>query len=867
MLKETTRGDQAFASTCKRGRTRLAAATAAALAALPVAAQDAERAVFNRPTNSSAIAISRDDRLIWAVNPRDDTVSVIRSDNHTVLATINVGDEPRGVAVDPNNTFAYVANAAANTVSVIRIDNATFGSFDAQVIRTIRTGAEPWDVVVSPDGRRVFVANSGQDTISVINALTRNLIGNVDIRNSLCNDPDRRRHFQPRGLAVTQNNRQLYTARFLSYTRPGGRQGRDAGKEGIICRLNINTVALNIGAYQPAQRIALSARRTGFVVDKTGDGVADDTVAFPNQLQSIVIRGNRAFMPNIAASPEGPLVFNVDTQAFLNYIGGVGGANQTDANALNLHRGAVDPETGKKRLFFANPWGIAFTNQTGAGKAYVISAGSDLLVKLNISAAGVPRFTEDVDTTRYIDLNDPENPATAGLNGGKNPIGIAINSAGTRAYTANNVSGNVSVVNLVNDTVIDTVQTGNRPAPGSIAERVLVGAEMFFSSRGHFDRPPGTSVSTDERLSSEGWQNCASCHFNGWTDGVVWAFGAGPRKSVSLAGSFNPNNPDEQKVLNYSAIFDEVEDFEANIRNVSGPGNNPVALACSDPPPDTSLFRRTHGLMIGDNGDVDFAPCVINAFTKSNAGRQEITVTPPGSSTPVKALTALRLWVQLAVRPANGPLSSNEIADGVPIAQINAGRALFRQARCTNCHNGGLWSSSLKDFASPPPGGQIACEVDLTAAAAPPGSLCRKPPLFGDPIGAQFLPRFLENIGSYNLGVLGQGNHIEGNVGAQEKAAPALVNGVAQLPPKDGLGLDFNQDGRGLGFNVQSLLGVNSSPPYIHNGACETLACVVNQRNHRTANRTLPDVLNTGIERANVVRFLESIDADTAPFP
>ena len=49
-----------------------------------------------------------------------------------------------------------------------------------------------------------------------------------------------------------------------------------------------------------------------------------------------------------------------------------------------------------------------------------------------------------------------------------------------------------------------------------------VGAEMFFSGRGHFAGPPGLTVSTDERLSQDGWQNCASCHFKGLTDGVVW---------------------------------------------------------------------------------------------------------------------------------------------------------------------------------------------------------------------------------------------------------------------------------------------------------------------------------------------------------
>ena len=44
----------------------------------------------------------------------------------------------------------------------------------------------------------------------------------------------------------------------------------------------------------------------------------------------------------------------------------------------------------------------------------------------------------------------------------------------------------------------------------------------------------------------------------GFTDQVVWIFGAGPRRSVPLHSTFNPRNPTDQKILNYSAIFDEV---------------------------------------------------------------------------------------------------------------------------------------------------------------------------------------------------------------------------------------------------------------------------------------------------------------------
>ena len=198
---------------------------------------------WGRPTYSSPIAISRNDRLIWVVNPSDDSVSVIRPDTNQRLATIAVGDEPQSVALTPDNQFAYVANAAGNSVTVIRIVDPAWGTFNAFVDATVGnnghllTGAEPWNIVTSPDGRRVFVANSSQDTITVIDATTRTIIGHVDLRNSLANDPDRARHFQPRGLAVTLDNTKLYVTRFLSFTKAGGRQGDDLGREGLVAVL------------------------------------------------------------------------------------------------------------------------------------------------------------------------------------------------------------------------------------------------------------------------------------------------------------------------------------------------------------------------------------------------------------------------------------------------------------------------------------------------------------------------------------------------------------------------------------------------------------------------------------------------------
>jgi YVTN family beta-propeller protein len=854
---------------------RLAAGGLVVALFLALAASASARS-FSAPTYSSPIVKSANGKLIWVVNPGGDNVVVIGAKSNRVLRRISVGDEPQSVAVDPNNKYAYVANAAEGTVTVIRIKNPRPGNFAAIVARDLgrngkfRTGAEPWNIVSSTDGRRMYVSNSSQDSISVIDATRRTkrsgrrispkLLGHVALRGSACS-PDADFHFQPRGLAVTRNSKKLFVTSFFAFERPGFRQVDDQGRQGIVCRINIKTKRKSVrrGA-RPAARIAILPRDTGFTADKTLDNVPDPVFGWPNQMQSIVIRGGQAFLPNIAAAPEGPQRFNNSTMAFVNVIDGVNGGSQTDGSNgkfLNLHLGARTPEAGKKKLFFANPWAIGFTNQRGSGAAYVVSAASDLLVKVNVAADGTLSFTGGAQTTRYIDLNDPANPETSGDNAGKNPQGIVLNNRGTRAWVYNFVSRNVTKVNLPRDRVVDTIRYAALPTPGSAEEVVAVGAEMFFGSRGHFDRPAGTTVSTDERLSSEGWQSCSSCHFEGLTDSVVWAFGTGPRKSLPLNTSFNPSDRTQQKILNYSAVNDEIEDFSLNTRNVSGPGPLPAPIPCSDPltgQPATSTFSPNHGLIFGDNGNINLPPCVINAIpAKANADRQQFTVTLPGSNVAVPAQTAMREWVRNAIRTPDGPFTNRGLAGRLRGRDVRAGRALFIQAGCDACHGTTLFSNSIKDYVSPPAADQIANE--------------RMPLVAGtNPVGAPYVHKFITNIGSFNLGVPGQGNDLGGNIGAAELTTAGFnpVNGQT-TPPFEGLGRDYNNDGRGNGFTIPSLLGIDSAPPYYHNGACETLACVLSNVKHRTSTPaggpgSRADVLANARDRARVVAFLRSLD-------
>src|SRR5206468_8214139 len=190
--------------------------------------------------------------------------------------------------------------------------------------------------------------------------------------------------------------------------------------------------------------------------------------------------------------------------------------------------------------------------------------------------------------------------------------------------------------------------------------------------------------------------------------------------------SFNPQNRSQQRLLNYSAIFDEVEDFEANIRNVSGLGNLAVPI-------NGNALNPNQGLLIGDTGDLNVAPSAVNAFALPSANRPQVSVTLPGSTNKVPALTALRDWVRFAVRTPNGPLP--DLPNAPAPADIATGRTLFAQS-CSRCHGGENWTLSLKDFTSPPVSAEIFSE--------------RNPTNFvGSPVGAQYLNRFIRDICSF----------------------------------------------------------------------------------------------------------------------
>lgn len=102
-------------------------------------------------------------RPVYAYIPSQATnrVTVINTDDYSVVTQIRVGNKPYGVAVSKDGTRVYVSNSNSNSVSVIDAASNT-------VISTIPVGKNPMALDISPDGTRLYVANHDDQNIYVI---------------------------------------------------------------------------------------------------------------------------------------------------------------------------------------------------------------------------------------------------------------------------------------------------------------------------------------------------------------------------------------------------------------------------------------------------------------------------------------------------------------------------------------------------------------------------------------------------------------------------------------------------------------------------------------------------------------------------
>ncbi len=233
------------------------------------------------------------------------------------------------------------------------------------------------------------------------------------------------------------------------------------------------------------------------------------------------------------------------------------------------------------------------------------------------------------------------------LGSGLAPQGVCADAATGRVFIKDFIARTVSVFEF--DTFLQT--GGSIPLPSMVStvasekltSNLRLGKEIFYNAG-------------DPRMSAEGYISCATCHNDGGHDGRVWDFtgrGEGFRNTTTLRGKGGLG----QGNVHWTANFDEIQDFENDIRNAFG-----GAGFLSDP---------------------DFA-----------ATSNPLGAPKAGLSADLDALAAYLT----SLGTGSLPRSPHRTSDGAMTADAIAGKAVYDSMNCASCHSpAALQTSTLSD--------------------------------------------------------------------------------------------------------------------------------------------------------------------------
>jgi len=227
---------------------------------------------------------------------------------------------------------------------------------------------------------------------------------------------------------------------------------------------------------------------------------------------------------------------------------------------------------------------------------------------------------------------------------GRAPAGLVLSADGAQLFVHSFLSRSVLVYDvysmLNNDiqlpmlmTEIDVVEQEQ------LSPTVLTGKRIFYDA-------------SDPRMSRDGYISCAACHLDGADDGRTWDrtdAGEGFRNTISLLGRGGL----EHGPLHWTANFDEVQDFEHDMRDFFG-GTGFLAEELFDA---GTLDHPLGDPKAGLNAELDALAAYVSSLRRVPAS---------------------------PYRPTEGGLTD----------AARAGKALFAQRNCAACHGGPHFTDS-----------------------------------------------------------------------------------------------------------------------------------------------------------------------------
>ncbi|MDP3275812.1 MAG: beta-propeller fold lactonase family protein [Deltaproteobacteria bacterium] len=829
----------------------------------------APRVARTLPTRGTGVALTSNDSHAVAVNRTANSVAIFRTSfeampptttRTSLLATGN-GSEPSSVVIGNDDDTAYVALRGSQ--QVIKITSIRTTATIATSRATV--GSEPTDLAISPTGQTLYVANYQDGTISVVNTADMTVTRTVDLNAALANSGllgpsvmgnSRPALAHPRALVVTNNgdtndaDETVYVTEFYSQARTSGVPADDSqfdlNRQGVVYQFNAGTGT--VGSLITLAPVT----DTGFQ-----DSNAATTGCFTNQLFSLALNANRLYVTSVCESPRGPTgPVGTDVRNFQTEIHAVISVINTMTNLedpaqrvlLNQRlqqqyttRTTADDGTRRFPLIMNDIQFVAGTNV-----AYVSAYGSDAVFRVRFNADGT--FNEvGTTTSNFVNL-----ASLAGADAGRLPVGIALASSAAhvanRALVINENTRNLSVLDLSTQSAVSAAASATAPTAGAETD-VNLGRRFFVTGLGRWS------------LRGQGWNSCESCHPDGLSDNVTWFFARGPRQTTSLDATFNRAGT-EQRVMNWTGIFDEVHDFELNTRGNSG-GVGAVVHRIGAPVGAEDRIVFDGAALTGAQVGTATSQAGLNGSVRA------IRPGVPGRTAGTTATNVLADWDEIdeyvkTIRPPRRP-------SNLDAADVTAGRALFESNNCGGCHGGPLWTTARRFWTPNETNNAAAGLLRMqTYMGFAGGNSVLNPASAMAPAALRF-----SNADSAIVAANDQINcvlrHVGtiGPVGADTRPAAIVPPGVVVKEAR----ANMTTAAQGLsGFAPPGLVGMGMGAPYFHAGNARTLEellSTVFQSHYQAFSANF--LTNSGAARANDVRrmvaFLLSIDDDTMVVP
>jgi len=290
---------------------------------------------------------------VYVTNTASNTVSVIDPLTNEVTDTINVGTEPRGIAVSPDGSTVYVTNLGSNTLSIIHRDTNT-------VTDTIPVGDSPIGLAVAPDGKKVYVVNGLDNTVSVINATTKTLTDTIRVGR------------EPQAIAITPDGKQAYVTNY-----------RDSSVSVLNLETNIRIATIFVGRGPDGLAVAPDGKKV-YVANFGFEEDVDQGTVSAIDTATRKVTGTRTveFRPaKVVVSPDSKKAFVSNSFSFT-------------VSVLNLETFTVSSAIPTTSDTESHPDGVALL--PGGQRLYVALFGNGFGLKVQVFSTLTPTIFAEV---------------------------------------------------------------------------------------------------------------------------------------------------------------------------------------------------------------------------------------------------------------------------------------------------------------------------------------------------------------------------------------------------------------------------------------------------------------------------------------